>query len=130
MSTRHRTKSRREPPPEPFVCKHCGWIVQATAPGTQHRNHCPSCLWSVHLDVQAGDRAAGCGGDMEPIAVWARRNGEWGVVHSCRECGAVRAGRIAGDDNELALMSLAVRPLAKPPFPLDSLRLAADCGSQ
>ena len=125
-----RIKRQAAAPEAPFTCTRCGKKVPAEAPGTEHRNHCPWCLWSVHLDVQAGDRAAGCGGDLEPIAVWARRNGEWAVVYSCRECGAVRAGRIAGDDNELALMSLAVRPLAKPPFPLDSLKLAADCGSQ
>jgi len=39
----------------------------------------------------------------------------------CRQCGVVRANRIAGDDNEVLLISLAVRPLARPPFPLDRL---------
>jgi len=58
---------------------------------------------------------------MEPIAVWVRADGEWAIVHRCRQCNAVRATRIAGDDNALALMSLAARPMAQPPFPLDSL---------
>ena len=61
---------------------------------------------------------------MEPIALWVRRDGEWAIVHRCQECGVIRANRITGDDNELALISLAVRPLARPPFPLD--RLDAD----
>ncbi len=56
---------------------------------------------------------------MEPIAVWVRRGGEWAILHHCRRCGAIRFNRIAGDDNELALLSLAVRALAQPPFPLD-----------
>jgi hypothetical protein len=30
--------------------------------------------------------------------------------------------RIAGDDIPLPLLSLAVRPLSRPPFPLDRLR--------
>ena len=30
--------------------------------------------------------------------------------------------RVAGDDNPLALMALAVRPLGRPPFPLETLR--------
>jgi hypothetical protein len=30
--------------------------------------------------------------------------------------------RIAGDDNEPALLSLAAQPMARPPFPLDRLR--------
>ncbi len=107
--------------PHSCVCVHCGWRMPSVALGTQHRNHCPQCLWSVHLDVRPGDRAAGCGGAMMPIAVWARDQSEWAVVHRCERCGALRSNRVAGDDNELALMSLAVRALARPPFPLHSL---------
>jgi len=58
---------------------------------------------------------------MEPIALWVRHDGEWAIIHRCRECGVLRTNRIAGDDDALALMSLAVRPLARPPFPLDRL---------
>ena len=104
-----------------FACVHCGVPVPHAAHGTRQRNHCPLCLWSVHLDVRPGDRAAGCGGVMEPIAIWARPGGEWALVHRCEQCGAVRTNRIAGDDNEAVLMSLAVRALAAPPFPLNRL---------
>lgn len=58
---------------------------------------------------------------MEPIAIEARPDGEWAVVHRCRECGEVRSNRVAGDDAELGLLRLALRPLAAPPFPLDRL---------
>ena len=58
---------------------------------------------------------------MEPIAVHVREDGEWALVHRCRGCAAVSVNRIAGDDNPLALMRLAVRPLAQPPFPLEAL---------
>ena len=61
---------------------------------------------------------------MEPIAVWVRPDGEWAIVHRCCQCSAVRTNRIAGDDNALTLISLALRPLAQPPFPLDQLDLA------
>ena len=81
------------------------------APGTQHRNHCPNCLWSRHVDSDVpGDRAADCAAAMEPIGVSVRDDGEWALVH-----------RIAGDDNPLMLMRIAVRPLAQPPFPLEWL---------
>jgi DNA-directed RNA polymerase subunit RPC12/RpoP len=103
----------------PFLCVHCHNAVAGDADGTQHRNHCPRCLWSAHVDLRTGDRLCGCRGPMEPIAVWVRHDGEWAIVHRCTKCGALRSNRIAGDDNELALMSLAVRPLASPPFPLD-----------
>ena len=106
-----------------FVCGHCHRAVAGHAQGTEHRNHCPWCLWSLHVDGRPGDRAASCGGMMEPVAVSVRRGGEWAIIHRCRDCGALRANRIAGDDNELVLMSLAMRPLAQPPFPLDRLRI-------
>lgn len=115
---------RTKPPDDchaAFVCSQCGGVVPAVAPGTEHRNHCPRCLWSRHVDMRPGDRRSGCRGLMEPVGVWVRPNGEWALVHCCRDCGVLRANRIAGDDNELALMSLAVRPLARPPFPLDRL---------
>ena len=39
----------------------------------------------------------------------------------CRACGALRSNRIAADDNPALLLSIALRPLAQPPFPLSSL---------
>ena len=73
-----------------------------------HRNHCPSCLWSRHLDEHVpGDRAAACAASMEPVAVSVRDDGEWAVVHRCRGCAAVRVNRIAGDDNSHVLHNLA-----------------------
>jgi len=114
--------------PAAFVCGQCGRAVPGLAPGTDYRNHCPACLWSMHVDMRPGDRRSGCRGLMEPVAVWVRPNGEWALVHRCRQCDALRANRIAGDDNELALVSLAVRPLARPPFPLDRLGMPRDRG--
>lgn len=101
-----------------FVCQHCNRSVTAEAYGTRHRNHCPHCLWSVHVDQSPGDRAATCGGAMEPIAVWVKRGGEWAIVHRCATCGRIGTNRIAGDDSEWALMALAAKALAQPPFPI------------
>ena len=104
-----------------FICEKYRREISASAPGTQHRNHCPLCLWSLHVDIRTGDRLSACRGTMEPIAVWVKPDGEWAIVHHCKECGIVRTNRIAGDDNELLLISLALRPIAQPPFPLDSV---------
>jgi hypothetical protein len=91
-----------------FRCRHCRLDVPLDAPGTMHRNHCPSCLWSRHLDEHApGDRASACAGSMEPIALSVRDDGEWAVVHRCRGCATVRVNRIAGDDNSYVLHNLA-----------------------
>ncbi len=102
-----------------FPCAHCGQIVSMTAPGTRHRNHCPHCLWSLHVDLRSGDRRSGCRGEMEPVGIEVRYDDEWALLHRCRACGLIRANRLAGDDNALVLISLALRPLARPPFPLD-----------
>jgi hypothetical protein len=56
---------------------------------------------------------------MEPLAVVVGETGEWSLMHRCTGCGRMRLNRIAGDDSELALLALALRPLANPAFPLD-----------
>ena len=81
------------------------------APGTEHRNHCPNCLWSLHVDDDVpGDRAADCGGSMEPIGVSVRDDGEWALVHRCTACSTVHVNRIAGDDNPLGSCSSPSSP--------------------
>jgi hypothetical protein len=77
------------------------------------------CLWSRHVDENTGDRSCPCNQLMEPIAIDVRRDGEWAIVHRCTGCGLLRTNRVAGDDHELSLLSLALRPLARPAFPLD-----------
>ncbi|MFH0879380.1 MAG: RNHCP domain-containing protein [Lentisphaerota bacterium] len=116
----------REAQEPAFMCGHCHRMIPGAAPGTEHRNHCPWCLWSLHVDLRTGDRRSSCRGEMEPVAVCVQRNGEWSMVHRCRKCGWVRLNRIAGDDNEWLLMSMALRPLAQPPFPLDRLAWGED----
>ena len=58
---------------------------------------------------------------MEPAAVWVRRGGEWAIIHRCRRCGELSSNRIAADDNPMKLMSIAMRPLSAPPFPIERI---------
>lgn len=51
-----------------FTCKVCGRLMTPETAGTGHRNHCSNCLSSLHVDEEPGDRAADCGGIMEPVA--------------------------------------------------------------
>ena len=105
---------------ESFPCVCCARPVPMTAHGTNNRNHCPHCLWSRHVDDAIGDRNSGCNQPMEPIAIMVGQRGEWSLVHRCTGCGALRHNRIAGDDLEMPLLALALRPLANPAFPLDA----------
>ncbi|WP_405353264.1 RNHCP domain-containing protein [Ruminococcus sp.] len=106
---------------ESFTCKVCGRLVVPNGAGSDHRNHCPYCLSSQHLDIEPGDRMADCGGTMEPVAVWVRKNGEWAIIHRCKICGALSSNRIAADDNPMKLMSIAMKPVSAPPFPLEKI---------
>ena len=109
-----------------FTCKVCSRLVVPAGAGSAHRNHCPNCLSSLHVDIEPGDRESDCGGVMEPVAVWVRKGGEWAIVHRCRRCGGLSSNRVAADDNPMKLMSIAMKPLCEPPFPLERIREMTD----
>lgn len=104
-----------------YRCKICGRLVTPQNAGSNHRNHCPNCLSSLHVDIEPSDRASDCGGIMEPVAVWVRKGGEWAIIHRCKRCGNLSSNRVAADDNPMKLMSIAMKPLCKPPFPLERI---------
>lgn len=79
---------------ENFTCEHCGFEVT----GSGYTNHCPKCLWSKHVDVNPGDRAAECGGMMEPVASEGSSE-DMIIVHECVECGYRKKNKISLEDN-------------------------------
>ncbi len=105
---------------DPFTCANCGSTVVPAEGGTQFRNHCPFCLFSLHADICTGDRRSGCRGLMEPIGIWAGKKKEWSIIHRCVKCGIIRVNRIAGDDSELLLILLAAKPFMTMPFPAET----------
>ena len=107
---------------ETFICASCGYECVPEGAASEHRNHCPNCLSSLHVDVSPGDRASKCKGVMEPISVWVRNNGEWAIIHRCKSCGVLSSNRVAADDNPLKLMSIAMRPVTNPPFPIERIK--------
>lgn len=108
--------SRNAPPgPRPaeqsFTCGHCQRFVGPLPSGGHHRNHCPYCLYSRHVDaVKSGDRLSGCGGMMAPIGAFQRPNGEHVIVHRCERCGFERFNRLQADDDFDLALSLPVVP--------------------
>lgn len=75
---------------EAFVCVECG--AEVPPHGRTARDHCPFCLRSVHVDVIPGDRAAGCGGVLDPVGV-ELRGGRVILRYRCRRCGAERVNQ-------------------------------------
>lgn len=97
---------------ESFKCGHCRAFVGPTISGGRHRNHCPLCLFSRHVDDRRpGDRASRCRSLMAPVGTFHRPNGEQVLLHRCRGCGLERHCRVAADDNVLACLRL---PLVQP----------------
>lgn len=113
---------KKHPCNEAFVCKNCGRPVVPEGAGSDHRNHCPNCLYSLHVDIEPGDRESDCGGHMESVAVWVRKNGEWAIIHRYKRCEAFSSNRIAADDNPMKLMSIAMKPISQPHFQLRELK--------
>lgn len=92
---------------ETFRCRHCKLMVGPLPSGGRHRNHCPFCLHSRHLDGRTpGDRASTCGATMAPIGTFTRRKGEHVIVHACLGCGFERHNRIAADDDFALVLAL------------------------
>lgn len=101
-----------------FKCSNCNqWIPLSKFMGTKHRNHCPFCLWSKHVDLnKSGDRKSNCQSGMKPIAFTLKQEGsdKWGnpkqgelmLVHLCAECGKISINRIAADDDSKEILKI------------------------
>ncbi len=92
---------------EAFECGHCGRAVARG--GRMVRDHCPTCLRSLHVDNVPGDRAAGCGGLLDPIEIQLS-GGQISLVLKCRRCGANRRVRAHPDDAVPPSLSVADLP--------------------
>lgn len=99
-----------------FICTHCGKAVEPL--GYTSRNHCPFCLWSLHVDINPGDRANSCGGEMEPVSAQPDAKKGFVILHRCVRCGEIRRNRAAHEaavqpDNKKLLIALTAKPIIK-----------------
>jgi len=87
---------------EDFVCRVCGTNVN----GTGYTNHCPNCLFSLHVDeLVPGDRQSNCNGLMEPIKAEIE-NGEYVLTHKCQKCKKVMKNKTSQEDNFEEILKL------------------------
>ncbi len=92
---------------EGFVCEHCGKKVEPL--GYTCRNHCNSCLYSKHVDINPGDRQELCHGMLEPIKVELDSKKGYVIIYRCTKCGAIRKNKAAEDDNINLLIKLTAQ---------------------
>ena len=100
----HKTKSFG------FKCASCKQIIpMATIEiGTDHRDHCPFCLYSLHVDQEKpGDRKSTCKSKMKPIGITFKNNSwELMIVYECLGCGVIVKNRCTGDDIPSTLIDI------------------------
>ena len=87
---------------EDFICEHCGAAIK----GDGYTNHCQTCLWSKHVDIEPGDRAAECFGLMQPVAV-TKKNGRYTIIHRCLKCGLEKPNKFQKQDSFEALLKVS-----------------------
>ena len=91
------------------MCEHCGTYVK----GNGYTDHCPSCLWSKHVDIYPGDRKAKCNGLMEPVDL-KTKNGMYTIYYKCTKCGYLFKVKSSSNDSIQAIMELTSK-IAKCP---------------
>lgn len=94
---------------EDFTCENCQRLVH----GNGYTNHCPGCLWSKHVDIYPGDRAASCGGLMDPVQVELEQD-RYVLTHRCLVCGHVKRNQISDIDDFDAILGVAANPQLRP----------------
>ncbi len=89
---------------EGFVCAHCGARVEKL--GYSSRDHCPVCLYSLHVDKLPGDRQNPCRGQLRPVQSLPDAKKGFIIVYRCEACGKTVRCRAARDDDGDKLIAL------------------------
>ena len=89
---------------EKFICKNCGMEVEPL--GYTARDHCPYCLYSIHIDINPGDRANTCLGLLKPIAIEKFKD-SYKIVYRCIKCNQIHKNIMANDDDMNLIIELS-----------------------
>ncbi len=86
---------------ESFSCTNCGNFVE----GNGYTNHCPVCLWSLHVDNNPGDRENTCLGKMKPVEFLFKNGFVDSIIHKCQICGIEKKNKIGEKDSETEILN-------------------------
>lgn len=81
---------------EEFLCLHCGKKVSKL--GYSSRDHCPYCLYSLHVDINPGDRKNDCNGLLKPIDIEKYKD-TYKIIYKCEKCHELHKNIMANDDD-------------------------------
>ena len=90
---------------ENFKCLNCGYEVDKL--NYTARDHCPECLYSLHVDNMPGDRANSCMGLMKPVGIEKYKN-TYKIIYRCNKCNLIHKNIMAIDDNYELIIKLSV----------------------
>ena len=80
-----------------FNCINCGKKIEKLK--YTSRDHCNSCLYSLHVDIYPGDRANECKGILVPINVIQTSKKGQVIIYRCSKCGVEVRNIVAEDDD-------------------------------
>lgn len=100
-------------------CANCQREFSSNHPERTHRDHCPHCLCSVHIDLKPGDRSIWCGeGEkgsknfkhsiLRPIARSSESFPSY-ILYQCEKCGKQKVNVQASDDNPKEIEQLPIK---------------------
>ena len=89
---------------EEFVCNNCKKLV--TKLNYSARDHCNHCLYSMHVDINPGDRLNNCHGNLVPIDIEKFKD-SYKIIYKCDKCMTIHKNIMAIDDdlNEIIRIS-------------------------
>ncbi len=90
---------------EEFICLNCGNKVKKLEYSA--RDHCPNCLYSLHVDNNPGDRLNKCLGMLKPVGIEKSKKG-YKIVYKCLKCGEIKKNIQANDDNINEIIRISV----------------------
>lgn len=88
-----------------FICTNCGKEVKPL--GYTSRDHCPHCLYSIHIDNIPGDRANPCHGTLKPFMVEPNSKKGYIISYKCNKCGEIKRNKSADDDDFNTILTIA-----------------------
>ena len=88
---------------EEFICLNCGKKVDKLEYSS--RDHCPHCLYSLHVDINPGDRQNNCKGLLKPIDLEKFKD-SYKIIYKCEKCNQLHKNIMAKDDNYEEIIKL------------------------
>lgn len=89
---------------ESFICNNCGYQVEPLQYSS--RDHCPKCLYSIHIDINPGDRLNPCLGNLVPIEIEKFKD-TYKIIYKCSKCKEIHKNIMARDDDMNRIIELS-----------------------